>query len=157
SPGAAPWSGRGTGRRRWPTTTAWRPIPNRQPCGRRWRRSAAVSARCADLAESRRHDRPNGWMGGCSSANDERRSSPGRPFPPVVPLRLLDADEPVAVRVDLPELFVGAEELLARHVAVAVAVHLLEPQRPAWPRRPPIHHAPARRQHGHAPQGIWAA
>src|SRR5262245_57341435 len=42
----------------------------------------------------------------------------------------LQADQPVAVRVDLAELFVGAQELPARHVAVAVAVHLVEPRRP---------------------------
>src|SRR5262249_40330943 len=51
-------------------------------------------------------------------------------------LGLGGADEPVAVGVDLPDLLVGAEELLARHVAVLVAVHLAEPQRPRRALRP---------------------
>src|SRR5262249_29095802 len=54
-----------------------------------------------------------------------------RPHPGVGLLGLLGADEAVAVGVDLLEVLVGAEELLARDVAVAVAVHLPEPQRPA--------------------------
>src|SRR5579884_1747677 len=49
----------------------------------------------------------------------------------VVGLGLLGADQAVAVGVDGAELLVGAEELAARHVAVAVGVHLAEPQRPA--------------------------
>src|SRR5262249_15326345 len=46
-------------------------------------------------------------------------------------LRLLGADEAVAVGVDLLEVLHAAQPLAARHVAVAVAVHLAEPHRPA--------------------------
>src|SRR5437868_6540492 len=42
-------------------------------------------------------------------------------------------DQAIAVAVDAVEVGLGAEELAARNVAVAVAVHLAEPQR--TPRR----------------------
>src|SRR5262249_7061459 len=45
-------------------------------------------------------------------------------------LGLLEADQAVAVGVDLPEQLLAADPLAPRHVAVAVAVHLAEPQRP---------------------------
>src|SRR5947209_8334726 len=44
-------------------------------------------------------------------------------------LGFLDTDQAVVIRVDAVELLVGAEEFLARHVAVAVEVHLTEPER----------------------------
>src|SRR5262249_32643234 len=51
--------------------------------------------------------------------------------------RLLGADEAVAVGVDLVEQLVAAGELAPGHVAVAVLVHLAEPERagPRFPRR----------------------
>src|SRR5262249_31350650 len=49
--------------------------------------------------------------------------------PGLVALGFLDADQAVAVRVDLAEQLFAEQELLARDVAVAVAVHLAEPQR----------------------------
>src|SRR4051812_40085230 len=52
-----------------------------------------------------------------------------RPRLHVVLRRLIQADQAVAVGVDLAELLLGAEELRPRHVAVAVAVHLVEPGR----------------------------
>src|SRR5262245_55916051 len=81
------------------------------------------------------------------------RSLPGGALAFVVGLGLLDADQPVAVGVDLPELLVGAQELLARHVAVAVAVHLLEPQRPAGQCRPAGLPDPPLRHECHRPEG----
>src|SRR5262249_38205588 len=47
----------------------------------------------------------------------------------VGPLRLLGTDQAVAIRVDAFELLVGAQELATRQVAVAVRVHLAEPER----------------------------
>src|SRR5262249_10318937 len=47
----------------------------------------------------------------------------------LVARRLLGADEAVAVGVDAAEQLVTTQELAARDVAVAVAVHLLEPHR----------------------------
>src|SRR2546430_499287 len=44
---------------------------------------------------------------------------------------LLAADEAVAVEVEFLEIFRGAQKLGARDVAVAVTVHLAEPQRAA--------------------------
>src|SRR5438128_2688054 len=44
-------------------------------------------------------------------------------------LGFLHTDQAVVVRVDAVELLVGAEKLPARHVAVAVEVHLAEPER----------------------------
>src|SRR5262249_54018349 len=54
------------------------------------------------------------------------------------PDRLLGADEAVAVGVDLVEQLVAARELAPGHVAVAVLVHLAEPERagPRFRRRP---------------------
>src|SRR5262245_37885816 len=68
-----------------------------------------------------------------------------RPHPLVVADGLLQADEAVAVGVDLLELLVGAQKLPPRHVAVAVAVHLAEPQRPRRPRRRRTPHPPSHR------------
>ena len=48
-------------------------------------------------------------------------------------LGLPGAEEPVAVRVDLPELRGGPEPLARRQVAVPVEVHLAEPGRPRAP------------------------
>src|SRR5437773_12064913 len=50
---------------------------------------------------------------------------------PLRPFRLFHANQAVAVRVQELEIRRGAEELAAGHVAVAVAVHVPEPQRPA--------------------------
>src|SRR5207253_5874456 len=49
------------------------------------------------------------------------------PFPYTTLFR--SADEPVVVGVNLVEFLTGAEELTERNVAVAVAVHPLEPKR----------------------------
>src|SRR5437899_9562653 len=48
----------------------------------------------------------------------------------VVTIGLLSADEAVAVGVDAAELLARAEKFAARHVAIAVSVHLAEPERP---------------------------
>src|SRR5215475_12194707 len=57
----------------------------------------------------------------------------------------LDGDEPIAVGVDSLELLVRAEELAARHIAIAVAIHLHEPRRTTrrwrWLLRPAATHA----------------
>src|SRR5437879_849200 len=49
--------------------------------------------------------------------------------PPVRLDGLFEADQTIAVRVDVPEVFLGAEPLAAGDVAVAVDVHLAEPER----------------------------
>ena len=72
----------------------------------------------------------------------------------VVALGFFDADQPVAVGVDRPELLVGADELLARNVAVAVAVHLLEPQRSTGSVGAPAANIPAHRGEHRARQRI---
>src|SRR5262249_16800292 len=68
-------------------------------------------------------------------ANRERNGKYGRrrsfPSLPLCSLRLFDADKSVAGEVEALEVVVGAEELAARHVAVAVAVHVAEPERAA--------------------------
>src|SRR5712672_2527504 len=72
------------------------------------------------------------------AVDDERQSvlaplSPPRlrllTEPPVRLDRLFEADQTVAVRVDVAEVFLGAEPLAAGDVAVAVDVHLAKPER----------------------------
>src|SRR5262249_40610885 len=46
----------------------------------------------------------------------------------VVAFRFLEADQAIALGVDLPAPLVAAVALRARHVAIAVKVHLAEPQ-----------------------------
>src|SRR5262245_40365708 len=50
------------------------------------------------------------------------------PMPCIESFRLLSADEAVAVRVDGAELPLGAEPFAAGDIAVAVPVHLAEPE-----------------------------
>src|SRR2546423_935821 len=79
------------------------------------------------------------------------RSTPrwlGCPQLGVVGFRLRGRNQAIAVRVDPPKLLTGAEELPTRHVAVAVEIHLAEPQRSPRLRgpdgrtnkRPPVDH-----------------
>src|SRR5262249_2978051 len=66
------------------------------------------------------------WANGARTVNSGKKRS--LPSLPLRFLRLFNADEPVAVEVEALEIVVGAEELAARHVAVAVAVHVAEPE-----------------------------
>src|SRR6266480_3321933 len=72
------------------------------------------------------------------AVDNERRSVPAPLSPPRLrlltepPVRLdclFEADQTVAVRVNVPEVLLGAEPLTAGDVAVAVDVHLAEPER----------------------------
>ena len=50
-------------------------------------------------------------------------------FPGVESLRFLDAEKFIAVGIDLLELLGSTEKFTARHIAVAIAVHVREPGR----------------------------
>src|SRR6185437_730874 len=50
---------------------------------------------------------------------------------PVGALRFPDIDQAIAVRVEASKLLAVAEKLGWRHVAIAIAIHLAEPQRAA--------------------------
>src|SRR5262245_45375339 len=96
----------------------------------------AVSAVSARAQPGRARSPPRQTQPGHRNRSPLReRGSLLRPLLAVVRLGLLGADQAVAVRVDLLEHLVGAQPLGARDVAVAVAVHLAEPQRPLRQRR----------------------
>src|SRR5258708_3952666 len=51
------------------------------------------------------------------------------PRPRIGAFGFSDTNQAVAVRVDLGELFIRAEEFTPGHIAIAVAIHLAEPDR----------------------------